>query len=65
MELQLIEAESTRRALFNQIQELRGNVRVFARMRPPADGTASTTVKAMDSESMSAGAYTRSHFRST
>ena len=34
LEAELLEADETRRALHNQIQELRGNVRVFARARP-------------------------------
>ena len=34
LEEQALEAESMRRALHNQIQELRGNVRVFCRVRP-------------------------------
>jgi kinesin family protein C1 len=34
LEEQALEAESQRRALHNQIQELRGNVRVFCRVRP-------------------------------
>ena len=49
LERQALDAEATRRALHNQIQELRGNVRVFCRVRPttsdsacvecPADGS--------------------------
>ena len=35
LERQLVEADELRRAMHNQIQELRGNVRVFARARPP------------------------------
>ena len=34
LEEQALEAESQRPALHNQIQELRGNVRVFCRVRP-------------------------------
>tara|TARA_B110000503_G_scaffold83068_1_gene126761 strand:- start:1159 stop:1557 length:399 start_codon:yes stop_codon:yes gene_type:complete len=34
LEQQLVEADEVRRAMHNQIQELRGNVRVFARARP-------------------------------
>jgi chromosome segregation ATPase len=32
---ELHEAETTRRKLHNQVQELKGNIRVFARVRPP------------------------------
>ena len=52
LEEQLLDADEVRRQLHNQIQELRGNVRVFARMRPPAPGT-QCAVKAIDVESMS------------
>ena len=34
LEQQALDAEAQRRALHNQIQELRGNVRVFCRVRP-------------------------------
>jgi kinesin family protein C1 len=52
LEDQLLDADETRRQLHNQIQELRGNVRVFARTRPPAPGGA-CAVKTIDVESMS------------
>merc|ERR1712227_247412 len=40
LQKQIIDGESQRRKLHNIIQELRGNVRVFARVRPyiPIDG---------------------------
>ena len=34
IELELREAETIRRKLHNQVQELKGNIRVFARVRP-------------------------------
>ena len=37
MESKLMEQEALRRALHNQIQELKGNIRVFCRIRPGAD----------------------------
>lgn len=37
LEQALLEAEETRRRLHNQVQELRGNVRVFCRVRPTTD----------------------------
>jgi kinesin family protein C1 len=37
LEQQLLDAEDTRRKLHNTIQELKGNIRVFCRLRPPAD----------------------------
>ena len=55
LESQALDADATRRALHNQIQELRGNVRVFCRVRPttsdvavvdcPADGSSVTITK--------------------
>ena len=44
MEAKLREADVLRRRLHNTIQELRGNIRVFARVRPflPSDGAAAT-----------------------
>ena len=55
LERQALDAEATRRALHNQIQELRGNVRVFCRVRPttsdsacvecPADGSSVALTK--------------------
>ena len=38
LETQLMDAEQLRRKLHNQIQELKGNVRVFCRVRPEAAG---------------------------
>lgn len=35
METGLLQAEKTRRRLHNTIQELKGNIRVFCRVRPP------------------------------
>jgi kinesin family protein C1 len=40
LEQQALDADSVRRALHNQIQELRGNVRVFCRVRPTTSDTA-------------------------
>ena len=55
LESQALDADAVRRALHNQIQELRGNVRVFCRVRPttsdtaivqcPADGSSVTLTK--------------------
>ena len=59
LETQALDADATRRALHNQIQELRGNVRVFCRVRPttsdtavvtcPADGSSVSLTKENDS----------------
>jgi hypothetical protein len=38
LQAKLLEAEATRRALHNAVQELKGNIRVFCRMRPPPEG---------------------------
>ncbi|WFD08534.1 kinesin-like nuclear fusion protein [Malassezia vespertilionis] len=38
LEQELCAAETLRRKLHNQVQELRGNVRVYARVRPPRAG---------------------------
>lgn len=40
LQAKLLEAEATRRALHNAVQELKGNIRVFCRMRPPPEGDA-------------------------
>jgi kinesin family protein C1 len=40
LESEALEADATRRKLHNQIQELRGNVRVFCRVRPTTSDTA-------------------------
>ena len=40
LESQALDADAVRRALHNQIQELRGNVRVFCRVRPTTSDTA-------------------------
>ena len=54
LEAQLLDADETRRQLHNQIQELRGNVRVFARMRPPKpEEAAKSATKVVDRDSMS------------
>jgi len=45
LEEQLAQAESSRRELHNTIQELRGNIRVFCRVRPSLDLSASTIVQ--------------------
>lgn len=37
LEAQLADADAVRRQLHNQVQDLRGNVRVYARVRPPRD----------------------------
>ncbi len=46
LETQALDADATRRALHNQIQELRGNVRVFCRVRPTTSDTAVVTCPA-------------------
>ena len=46
VEDQLLEAEAERRKLHNAIQELRGNVRVFARVRPLAASEGESCVEA-------------------
>ncbi|OIW10490.1 hypothetical protein TanjilG_00428 [Lupinus angustifolius] len=45
-ELQLVEGEKLRKKLHNTVQELKGNIRVFCRVRPllPEDGTGSDMV---------------------
>ena len=50
LEAQLLTSEMARRQLHNKIQELRGNVRVFARVRPflPNDGVDLADGKTMD-----------------
>ena len=61
LEQQLIEADETRRAMHNQIQELRGNVRVFARARPAlgfqaqgaSDSSKALAVTAIDRDAIS------------
>ena len=51
IESQLLEAEYVRRQLHNQVQELRGNVRVFCRVRP-AFGNSETSVACIDDASL-------------
>lgn len=51
----LIKEESLRRSLFNQVQELKGNIRVMCRVRPvgpsePADGIADISYPDVDKE---------------
>lgn len=46
-----MEAEYVRRQLHNQVQELRGNVRVFCRVRPLFKDT-DASVQYIDEESM-------------
>ena len=61
LERQIMEADEVRRAMHNQIQELRGNVRVFARARPalgarasgPAVSKAPLAVTAVDRDAIS------------
>ncbi|WFC96359.1 kinesin-like nuclear fusion protein [Malassezia brasiliensis] len=48
LENDLIAAESLRRKLHNQVQELRGNVRVYARVRPPRNDGAQATIRFPD-----------------
>ena len=53
VEGQLLEAEYVRRQLHNQVQELRGNVRVFCRVRPLKDDPeAQASVAHVDDTSM-------------
>ncbi|CAO1638466.1 unnamed protein product [Sympodiomycopsis kandeliae] len=44
LENELREAESLRRKLHNEVQELRGNIRVFARVRPSLPSQAASTL---------------------
>ncbi|WFD32825.1 kinesin-like nuclear fusion protein [Malassezia sp. CBS 17886] len=50
LEQTLRDAESVRRRLHNQVQELRGNVRVFARVRPSTDGAACALLRFPDTQ---------------
>jgi len=52
VEGQLLEAEYVRRQLHNQIQELRGNVRVFCRVRPLKEQFTEASVAYVDDVSM-------------
>ena len=52
VEGQLLEAEYVRRQLHNQVQELRGNVRVFCRVRPLKEAGTSASVAYVDDVSM-------------
>jgi len=47
LEGELLDAEALRRQMFNQIQELRGNVRVFCRVRPTGNDAATPCVETM------------------
>jgi kinesin family protein C1 len=51
----LIKEETLRRSLFNQVQELKGNIRVMCRVRPSSNGnendTAKITIPDLDKES--------------
>ena len=49
LEVQLTESEKHRRKLHNEIQELKGNVRVYVRIRPflPSDGPQETQTQAI------------------
>ncbi|XXQ34894.1 Kinesin-like protein [Plasmodiophora brassicae] len=42
------EAEARRRELHNQVQELKGNIRVFCRVRPTVDGSAPASLSFTD-----------------
>lgn len=47
LENELREAESLRRKLHNEVQELRGNIRVFCRVRPPSNNDAANGTEAL------------------
>mmetsp|Transcript_2972 Transcript_2972/g.10595 ORF Transcript_2972/g.10595 Transcript_2972/m.10595 type:complete len:1529 (-) Transcript_2972:165-4751(-) len=47
LEGELLDAEALRRQMFNQIQELRGNVRVFCRVRPSGNDAATPCVETL------------------
>lgn len=47
LENELREAESLRRKLHNEVQELRGNIRVFCRVRPATNNDASNGTEAL------------------
>ena len=47
LEGELLDAEALRRQMFNQIQELRGNVRVFCRVRPSGNDNATPCVETL------------------
>lgn len=47
LENELREAESLRRKLHNEVQELRGNIRVFCRVRPPSNNDANNGTEAL------------------
>ena len=69
LESQALDADAVRRALHNQIQELRGNVRVFCRVRPttsetavvdcPADGSSVSILKSGDAGETAAFEFDR------
>lgn len=52
LEGQLMDAEDVRRKLHNMVQELRGNVRVFTRIRPGGDDAQPTIAPQDDSVSV-------------
>ena len=52
LEARLADAEVLRRRLHNQVQELRGNVRVYARVRPPRDEGASIELRYPDAQQL-------------
>ena len=54
LESKLLDAEETRRKLHNTVQELKGNIRVFCRVRPPNGATATDDCLALrpDGESV-------------
>ncbi|KAJ1616425.1 P-loop containing nucleoside triphosphate hydrolase protein [Pavlovales sp. CCMP2436] len=52
LEAKLHDAEETRRRLHNTVQELKGNIRVFCRVRPPNDEGASCLDLKPDGESV-------------
>ncbi|KAN0062491.1 kinesin-like nuclear fusion protein [Thecaphora frezii] len=47
LEAELREAETLRRKLHNEVQELRGNIRVFARVRPSTNNDANNGTEAL------------------
>ncbi|SPO30756.1 c-terminal kinesin [Ustilago trichophora] len=47
LENELREAESLRRKLHNEVQELRGNIRVFCRVRPPSNNDVNNGIEAL------------------
>lgn len=64
LEARLAEAEALRRRLHNQVQELRGNVRVYARVRPPRDEGASIELRYPDALQLATQLEVRAHTES-